>query len=105
MSELNLQDVTDEEILTPPIMRLLDRLIDVKYYKRTVRIQRFKNENNRIEIFVLLEDEEHNCSLTIYEIKFPEMMESLEVVLNSPQLCKVTNIYDQMEVEAMWHKV
>lgn len=105
MEELNLQQITDEEILTPPIMRLLDRLIDVKYYERKIKVKRFKNDNNRIEILVLLEDENKSKSLTIYEIKYPKKMETLEATLNSPMLARVTNIYDTIELEAIWEKV
>ena len=104
MTKFDVSQVADNEFLTPSVMRYIDRLIDLKDYKRKLKISRLKSESNVIEILVMLEDEKDRKTLIIYEMGYYDMG-SLEATLNSPRLIKAINIYDLTQVERAWARV
>ncbi len=104
-TEFDVHEIDDLEILAPPIMRLIDRQNDVKFYKRRTKIQRFPGVKDRLEVLILLEDEEKNKTLSILEFRYCTNMETLKAILNSPVLVKVTNVYEKEKVEEVWKKV
>lgn len=104
MTKFNISDIEEKELLTSAVLRYIDRLLDIKFYTRKLKIQKVASEPNEVEFLVLMEDENQNKTLVIYTMAYYEMG-SIEATLNSPRMVKSAAFYELFEIEKIWEKV
>ena len=104
MLKFDISTIEEKEFLTPTVVRYLDRLVDINYYSRKLKIQKVKDEVNEVEFFVLMEDEKQNKTLVVYRMAYYDMG-NFEATMNSPRMVKSTAFYEPFEIESIWKKV
>jgi hypothetical protein len=103
MTKFDINDIEEKEFLTPTVLRYIDRLSDIQFYTRKLKIHKVKGETNKVEFLVLMEDEQGNKTLAIYMMAYYEMGNRI-ATLNSPRMVKSAVFYDVSDVESIWNK-
>ena len=56
MTKFDINDIEEKEFLTPTVLRYIDRLSDIQFYTRKLKIPKVNGETNKVEFLVLMED-------------------------------------------------
>ena len=104
MVKFNISGIEEKKLLTPTVLRYIDRLLDIQFYTRKLKIKKVPKEPNEVEFFVLMEDEDQNQTLIMYTMAYYEMG-SIQATLNSPRMVKSAAFYEPFEIERIWEKV